>query len=49
MSSGWDLGSDDPSVAAALDAFDAGRGFEVDMSHLTLIGRCAACRSATSD
>ena len=30
----------------AVDAFDARRGFEIDLSHLTLIGRCAACREA---
>ena len=36
---------DDPAVTAALAAFEAGRGFAVDISHLTLSGRCAACRA----
>jgi hypothetical protein len=31
---------------AAVEAFDTGRGFEVDVSHITLIGTCAACRTA---
>jgi Fur family transcriptional regulator, ferric uptake regulator len=44
----WDLGSDDPAVTAALAAFEARRGFAVDISHLTLIGRCAGCRSDPS-
>jgi Fur family ferric uptake transcriptional regulator len=41
----WELASDDSAVTAAVAAFDRGRGFEVDVSHLTLIGRCAACRA----
>lgn len=41
----WDLAADDPAVSAALGAFEARRGFAVDVSHLTLIGRCAACRT----
>jgi Fur family ferric uptake transcriptional regulator len=42
----WELAADDPSVMAAVGAFDAGRGFEIDVTHLTLIGRCAGCRAA---
>lgn len=42
----WDLDTADPAVTAALEAFEARRGFAVDISHLTLIGRCAACRLA---
>jgi Fur family ferric uptake transcriptional regulator len=42
----WDLDSGDPAVAAALAAFEDRRGFAVDISHLTLIGRCAGCRDA---
>jgi Fur family ferric uptake transcriptional regulator len=42
----WELDSRDPGVVAALAAFRDGRGFEIDVSHLTLIGRCAACRAA---
>lgn len=39
-----ELGADDPAVAAATRAFERERGFEIDLSHLTLIGRCAGCR-----
>jgi Fur family ferric uptake transcriptional regulator len=42
----WDLASDDPAVVAAVEAFATRRGFAVDVSHLTMIGRCAACLSA---
>lgn len=35
----------DPAVITAVTAFDAERGFEIDISHLSLIGRCAGCRS----
>jgi Fur family ferric uptake transcriptional regulator len=42
----WELAADDPSVMAAVGAFDARRGFEIDVTHLTLIGRCAGCRAA---
>ena len=38
-------GPDDPAVVAAVEAFDAQRGFAVDVSHLTMIGRCAACQA----
>jgi Fur family ferric uptake transcriptional regulator len=41
----WELAADDPAVAASLRGFEAARGFEIDVSHLTLIGRCAACRT----
>lgn len=44
--SGSELAADDPAVLAATTAFDRERGFEIDLSHLTLIGRCAACRAA---
>ena len=40
----WELEVDDPAVVATLGAFEGQRGFELDVSHLTLIGRCAACR-----
>lgn len=39
----WDLAADDPAVVAAVGAFATDRGFAVDVSHLTMIGRCAAC------
>lgn len=42
-----EVAADDPSVVAAAAAFDADRGFEIDISHLSLIGRCAACRGAS--
>jgi Fur family ferric uptake transcriptional regulator len=45
----WDLDGDDPAVAATVRGFDSERGFAVDISHLTLIGRCAACRGAGQD
>jgi Fur family ferric uptake transcriptional regulator len=42
----WELEATDPAVVAARDAMRTGRGFEIDVSHLSLIGRCAACRDA---
>lgn len=42
----WELPADDPAVAATTGAFDAGRGFEVDVSHLSMTGLCADCRAA---
>jgi len=38
----WELGADEaaPFVAALRD----GRGFEVDLTHVTISGRCAACQ-----
>lgn len=41
-----ELAADDRAVRAAVEAFEAERGFEIDLSHLTLIGRCADCREA---
>lgn len=41
----WELTADDPAVVAAVDAFEVQRGFAVDVSHLTMIGRCAACQA----
>ncbi|MEJ7747764.1 MAG: Fur family transcriptional regulator [Candidatus Limnocylindrales bacterium] len=40
----WDLAIDDPAVVAATNAFRSQRGFAIDLSHLTLTGRCDACR-----
>jgi Fur family ferric uptake transcriptional regulator len=42
--SSWEIGADE--AAATIDAFRRGRGFEVDLSHLTVVGRCHACASA---
>jgi Fur family ferric uptake transcriptional regulator len=44
----WELDSDDRSVVAAVEAFEAGRGFKVDVTHITVIGTCAACRAAAA-
>ena len=41
--SSWEIGSDE--AAATIEAFQRGRGFEVDLSHLTVVGRCRACAS----
>jgi Fur family ferric uptake transcriptional regulator len=41
----WELGADDPAVSTSVEAFDSARGFEVDVSHLTLTGLCASCRA----
>jgi Fur family transcriptional regulator, ferric uptake regulator len=41
----WELGAEDPAVSTSVEAFDATRGFEVDVSHLTLTGLCASCRA----
>jgi Fur family ferric uptake transcriptional regulator len=42
----WELASDDRAVVCAVGVLDADRGVEVDVSHLALTGRCAACRAA---
>jgi Fur family transcriptional regulator, ferric uptake regulator len=39
----WEIASDD--AAATVASFEDRWGFEVDLSHLTVVGRCAACRS----
>ena len=31
-------------AAAVVASLDAERGFEVDLSHVTIVGRCRACR-----
>jgi Fur family transcriptional regulator, ferric uptake regulator len=45
----WELDGQDPDVVAAVRAFRTGRDFEIDVSHLTLIGRCPACRAADAE
>lgn len=40
----WEVGSDEARAVRA--AFEASHGFEVDLSHLTVMGRCRACREA---
>jgi len=37
----WELGADD--VAPLVTALRRSRGFEVDLSHLSVSGRCAEC------
>ncbi|HET7168973.1 MAG TPA: Fur family transcriptional regulator [Candidatus Limnocylindrales bacterium] len=39
----WDLAADDPAVVQAREAFVRERGFALDVSHLTVSGRCAGC------
>lgn len=33
-------------AAAVRTAFDSAAGFEVDLSHVTIVGRCRGCRAA---
>ncbi len=42
----WEIGSDE--AAATIEAFRRARGFEVDLSHLTVVGRCRTCAAATT-
>jgi Fur family ferric uptake transcriptional regulator len=44
----WELEGQDPDVVATVGAFRDGRGFDVDVSHLTLIGLCADCRATAA-
>jgi Fur family ferric uptake transcriptional regulator len=44
----WELDNDDRSVVVAVEAFDAERGFKIDVSHITLIGSCASCQAAVT-
>ena len=37
----WEIGAGE--AAALVEALGTGRGFAVDLSHLTVTGRCAAC------
>jgi Fur family transcriptional regulator, ferric uptake regulator len=40
----WEL---DPSQASTIEgAFRAANGFEIDIGHVTLVGRCRACAAA---
>ena len=38
----WEISTDE--AAAVVASLDAERGFEVDLSHVTIVGRCRACR-----
>ncbi len=44
----WEMTAGDADVATTLDAFETARGFEVDVSHLTILGRCAACQASAT-
>jgi Fur family ferric uptake transcriptional regulator len=39
----WEIAADD--AVATIDSFRERRGFAVNLSHLTVVGRCAACQS----
>jgi Fur family transcriptional regulator, ferric uptake regulator len=39
----WEIGDD--QAASIVRAFREADGFEVDLSHVTVVGRCAACRA----
>ena len=38
----WEIQAEE--AAAVVASLEAGRGFEVDLSHVTIVGRCRACR-----
>jgi Fur family ferric uptake transcriptional regulator len=38
----WEICADE--AASIVASLDADRGFEVDLSHVTIVGRCRACR-----
>lgn len=40
----WELGGDE--ARDLMTAFDASHGFAVDLSHLTVVGRCRDCRAS---
>ena len=37
------------AVGALVSALDSGYGFETDVGHLTVFGRCASCRAGETD
>jgi Fur family ferric uptake transcriptional regulator len=39
----WEI--DEREAATLVRAIEASRGFAVDLSHVTVVGRCATCRS----
>ena len=44
----WEIRADE--AAALVASLEASRGFAVDLSHVTIVGRCAACgRNAAAD
>ena len=42
----WEIEADE--AAGLLRALDQQRGFEADLSHLTVVGRCADCRAGAA-
>ena len=38
----WEIGADE--AASIVASLDAERGFEVDLSHVTIVGTCRSCR-----
>ncbi|MHB8459607.1 MAG: Fur family transcriptional regulator [Candidatus Limnocylindrales bacterium] len=43
----WEI--DETEAAATMASLERSRGFAVDLSHLTIVGRCAACQAADPD
>ena len=43
----WEVAADEAAVLVA--SLGASRGFEVDLSHMTIVGRCADCSAAIED
>lgn len=44
--SSWEI--DSPEAGSLVDALANGRGFAVDLSHLTIVGTCSECRAQAS-
>lgn len=44
---GWEIGPEE--AAATISSLDSSHGFAVDLSHLTIVGRCAACQREATD
>jgi Fur family transcriptional regulator, ferric uptake regulator len=42
----WEIGADE--AAATVSSFRRGRGFEIDLTHLTVVGTCSDCRHAAA-
>jgi Fur family ferric uptake transcriptional regulator len=38
----WEISAEE--AASIVRSLDADRGFEVDLSHVTIVGRCSSCR-----
>jgi Fur family ferric uptake transcriptional regulator len=42
----WEIGTEE--AASLVTTLRASRGFEVDLSHVTIVGRCAGCAGAAT-